>query len=154
MKLCLCRPKPDYTTPEVINRKSQDGILTAVEPHSPARLQVPISMLFHHHRIDAISAHKYSRFLILLFNSINSALPEDWKSNLRILGELLSLEFQHLCNTGRIRHIGTYLRDGEKSGLESFYANLVASLICTLSHIYTHETCVNIHLVGCVFETK
>ena len=114
MKLCLCRPKPDYTTPEVINRKSQDGILTAVEPHSPARLQVPISMLFHHHRIDAISAHKYSRFLILLFNSINSALPEDWKSNLRILGELLSLEFQHLCNTGRIRHIGTYLRDGEK----------------------------------------
>lgn len=64
MKLCLCRPKPDYTTPEVINRKSQDGILTAVEPHSPARLQVPISMLFHHHRIYAISAHKYSRFLI------------------------------------------------------------------------------------------
>ena len=72
MKLCLCRPKPDYTTPEVINRKSQDGILTAVEPHSPARLQVPISMLFHHHRIYAISAHKYSRFLILLSNSINS----------------------------------------------------------------------------------
>ena len=73
MKLCLCRPKPDYTTPEVINRKSQDGILTAVEPHSPARLQVPISMLFHHHRIYAISAHKYSRFLIFFFvsNSIN-----------------------------------------------------------------------------------
>ena len=89
MKLCLCRPKPDYTTPEVINRKSQDGILTAVEPHSPARLQVPISMLFHHHRIYAISAHKYSRFLIFFSFPIASMvpLPEDWKSNLRFLGE-------------------------------------------------------------------